>query len=66
MEGEENREKAIELYEKCVKYDPKIKMAYNNLALILSDMNRDDDAIDLYKKAMEIDPNYTKPLYNLG
>lgn len=45
MENNENRDKAIELYKNCIKFDPNLKMAYNNLGLILSDRGQEDEAI---------------------
>jgi tetratricopeptide (TPR) repeat protein len=60
------RLRAIELYTKAIKLDPKYVEAYNNRALVFSLSNRLDEALADCTKAIEIDPKYMFAYANRG
>jgi tetratricopeptide (TPR) repeat protein len=58
--------KAAAEYRKVLKYDPKNKYAYYNLALIDAASGNYGLAEEKYRKAIASDPNYEPALFNLA
>ena len=54
----EDREKAVELYEKAVKLRPKYAEAFLGMARVLSDQGKPDEALEAIKKARRARPIY--------
>jgi tetratricopeptide (TPR) repeat protein len=61
---------AIKSYERAIALDPDNSLAYNNLANVLIDSGRPDEAIRLYQKALTLKPDpgvrYYILYHNLG
>ncbi len=55
-------EKAIKLFTKAIKIEPKFDKAYYNRALSYKKIGKYDEALPDYNKAIEINPNYTLAL----
>lgn len=54
----EDREKAVQLYEKAVRLRPKYAEAYLGMARVLSDQGKSDEALEAIKKARRARPIY--------
>lgn len=54
------------LFATTVQRNPASWMAHNNLAILLVDAGRADEAISHYEKALELRPNYAEAENNLG
>lgn len=59
-------QKAAELYRKVLILYPKSSEAFNNLALIYSDMGFDKQALENFRKAIELDPESLLILKNFS
>lgn len=57
---------AEELYERAIRLDPSLAIAYTNLGNIRFRRGDDAAAMDLYRKAIEVDPRQPEGHYNLG
>ena len=55
--GRQEYDKAIELYESAIEYNPTYGDAHNNLANVLKDTGFLDEAIYHYKKSIEFRPD---------
>lgn len=53
-----NWNKAIGLFQKCIKYFPSFPQPYNNLGICYSKLGQKELALESFDKALEIDPNY--------
>ena len=58
-------DRAIEYWERCVKAKPDFLPGWNNLGLAYKDLEQIDKAIACWSKALEIDPNYAEAAHNL-
>ena len=56
----EELSKAISCYEKAIQIDSNYINAYNNLGIILGDLNRLDEAKKYLEKSLNVDPNAKK------
>lgn len=66
-QGQENFEKAVEIYEKLIVVSPGYKEAFYNLGYINLVHYFDFDAsVDYFTKAISIDPKYTDAYFNRG
>ncbi len=59
-------ERAEELFERVLEFDPDVKEAYNNLGAIYAGRDEHERARRMFRKAAEIDPLYVFPLCNLA
>lgn len=59
-------EELLEAAEKEVNAHPDDPAAHYNLGVVLSNLDRTDEAISEYQLAISLDPNYFPALYNLG
>lgn len=59
-------DKAIEYYERAIKYKPDHAEAFNNIGNSLMKMNRPEAAVEAIKKAIELEPKNPKFYNNLG
>jgi tetratricopeptide (TPR) repeat protein len=57
---------AEQLYRRAIDENPKLAAAYNNLGLLLADINRLEQAQPLLVKAIELEPNDPSAHTNLG
>ena len=57
---------AEQLYEHCLKIEPRFAMAYYNLGLTYRAMGRSFKAVSAYQQAIKLDPNYPWAYQNLG
>jgi tetratricopeptide (TPR) repeat protein len=62
----DNLEKSLKYLEDILEQDPNNWIALLNKGVILSDMNKNDDALSCYEKALEINPNNPIILNNLA
>lgn len=53
-------------YEKAVKVDPRLAIAWHNLGVVSVGLGKHHAAQSAYKKAIEIQPTYAMAHYNLG
>ena len=53
-------------YNKAIQLDPYFSYAFNNKGILLSTVNRKDDALVCFNKAIEIDPEYADAFKNKG
>jgi tetratricopeptide (TPR) repeat protein/ribosomal protein S18 acetylase RimI-like enzyme len=58
------REEALELYDKLIGLNPRIKEAWNNRGLVLYGLWRYEEAAVAFDKALELDPKYWESLFN--
>ena len=61
-----NYKKAVDYYEKVIKYDPKDTRAYNNRGNAKYGLGDYEGAISDYDKAIECNPKYANAYYNRG
>ena len=54
------------LYRKAIELNPNYIKAHYNLGLLLSNLDKLQDAEFSYKKVIELDPNYTNAYYSLS
>ena len=59
-------EEALFEYQKCVKADPGFSLGYNNLGMVLIDLERYDEALSALYESVRCDPNYAEAYNNLG
>jgi tetratricopeptide (TPR) repeat protein len=59
-------EQALSEYEACVKADPGFALGWNNLGMVLIDLERYDDAVASLYESIRCDPNYAEAYNNLG
>jgi Tfp pilus assembly protein PilF len=59
-------EEAATQYEKAVKVDPRLAIAWHNLGVVSVGLGKHHAAQSAYKKAIEIQPTYAMAHYNLG
>ena len=59
-------EEAEQLYKKIIKIQSENINIYNNLGLILKDLDKIEEAETNFKKALEINPNFVEAYINLG
>ncbi len=59
-------ESAVQLFEHCVKIEPKFALAYYNLGLAYRSIGNNVKALSAYKKAIKYNPNYPWAYQNLG
>ena len=57
---------AIDHYEMCLRLNPNIFAAHNNLAVILSKRGDLEQAVAHYNKALQLEPDYTKIRLNIA
>lgn len=57
---------ALAYYNRAIELNPENKVAWNNKALTLVKLHREDEALKAYKKALEIDPGYRTAQNNLN
>ena len=57
---------AVQLFEHCLKIEPKFGLAYYNLGLTYRAMGRMFKAISAYQQAIKVNPNYPWAYQNLG
>ena len=62
----EEHEKAAELIGRAVALAPQVGEMHGNLALVLQDLGRDDDAIAHFETALSISPDFAEGHHNLG
>ncbi|OGW75837.1 MAG: hypothetical protein A2Z72_04200 [Omnitrophica bacterium RBG_13_46_9] len=60
-----NIDRAIEMFNKAIKVDPKNADSYNNLGFAYAKKGENKRAEEYFKKAIEIDPNHKKARMNL-
>ena len=58
--------KAENLSKKLIEANPKVVFLYNLLGLVLTGLNKIDEAIECYEKGLKIDPNFAMIYNNLG
>tara|TARA_B100001250_G_scaffold136967_1_gene117292 strand:- start:3020 stop:4603 length:1584 start_codon:yes stop_codon:yes gene_type:complete len=58
--------KCQEITKKLMVLNPNVVFLYNLMGLVLTALNKNDEAIDVYNKGIEIDPNYAMIYNNLG
>jgi tetratricopeptide (TPR) repeat protein len=58
--------RAIDHYETCLRLNPNISAAHNNLAVILSKRGDVEQAVAHYNKAVQLEPDYTKTRLNIA
>ncbi len=61
----ERYEKAIDLYEGCIRRDPTDKVTLSNMASCYAKLGHLESAKMAYQTALSIDPNYTEAARNL-
>jgi DNA-binding transcriptional MerR regulator len=59
-------DQAEELYERAIRLDPTLAIAYTNLGNIRFRRGDEDGAEALYRRAIEVDPRQPEAHYNLG
>jgi DNA-binding transcriptional MerR regulator len=57
---------AEELYERAIRLDPSLAIAYTNLGNIRFRRGDEPSAVDLYRRAIEVDTRQPEAHYNLG
>ena len=57
---------AIEIFEKIIKIQPDFYFAYNNIANVLKNLSRLDEAKTYYQKCIKINPKYIDAYIGLG
>ena len=57
--------KALNIYEKSIKIDPKNPVAFNNLGNLYKDLGKIKDAIKNYEKSIELDAGYDSKSSNV-
>jgi tetratricopeptide (TPR) repeat protein len=62
----EDQERAREMYQQALKFDPANKLGHNNLGVIYLKQNRLDQAEAEFQAAVKKDPNYADAWYNLA
>jgi len=62
----EDQERAREMYQQALKFDPESKLGHNNLGVIYLKQDRLDQAEAEFRAATKKDPNYADALYNLA
>ena len=50
---------AVVAFEHCVSIDPQYTKAWKNLALILDDLGKHEEALKAYKQVLKTNPNPT-------
>lgn len=53
-------------FSKAIELEPALAEAYNNLGLVLSEIEENALAVENFKKACELDPKFVEPYHNLG
>ena len=66
FQQQEDYKKAIDYYDKVIKYDPKYTSAYNNRGNAKRTLGDLESAISDYDKAIECNPKYINAYYNRG
>jgi protein O-GlcNAc transferase len=66
LQKEGKLDEAITSYQKAIKLNPHLTVAYNSLGNAFQDKGQLDEAIACYQKALELNPNFTGVYYNLG
>ncbi len=61
----ENYEKAIDLYEECIRRDPTDKVTMSNIASCYARLGHLESAQIAYQTALKLDPNYAEAARNL-
>jgi tetratricopeptide (TPR) repeat protein len=61
-----NVDEAFRCFSEAISLDSNLAEAYNNLGILLSDLNRYEEAETNYRKAIELNPLDTTSYYNLG
>src|ERR1043165_4326286 len=59
-------EQALGTYKEAIKADPSFAMAYNNLGMVLIDLERYQEALDVLWESVRRDANYGEAYNNLG
>lgn len=59
-------EMAMAAYNEAIEIDPTFAMAYNNLGMVLIDLERYQDAMNALYESIRHDPNYGEAYNNLG
>jgi tetratricopeptide (TPR) repeat protein len=59
-----NYSKAIELFEKAIKLDPSLAIAWSNKGVALVKLNRREEARKAHEKAIELEPKYANAWFN--
>jgi protein O-GlcNAc transferase len=66
LQKEGKFDEAITCYQKAIKLNPHLTVAYNNLGNALQEKGQLDEAITCYQKALDLTPNFAGAYYNLG
>lgn len=66
LRGEGDFAAARQAYQRAVELEPEMAEAYNNLALVLSKLGREEEAIAAFRQATAINPKLVAPQSNLG
>ena len=61
-----NMERAVELYNEAIKYNPNNAIYHCNLAAALLQLNRNEEAVSECEKAIAIKPDYARSYSRLG
>src|SRR5271170_5854111 len=61
-----NNEEALELIRRAILINPGSAEYYNNLGVVLEQLNQIDEAAAAYRQAIELQPHYPEALDNLG
>lgn len=65
-EIEKDKNKAIEIYEKCLKIDPNNYRIYRSLGIRYRELGMIDKAFAMFKKSIKLNPQYEDGLHSLG
>ena len=66
FQQDEKLDEAIRCYKESSRIEPNISTPYNNLGVLLQDMNRYAEAEEAFRLAIAKDPNYAAAYSNLG
>ncbi len=61
-----HRSEALQAYRQVLESDPKSAPAWNGLGLVMTELNRPEDARNAFARAVESDPNSAEAHYNLS
>ncbi|SHH28087.1 Tfp pilus assembly protein PilF [Anaerosphaera aminiphila DSM 21120] len=60
------KQKALELFSKCVELDDMDYISYNDMGAIYEELKEYEKAKFFFEKSLEINPNYFRALFNMG
>jgi tetratricopeptide (TPR) repeat protein len=61
-----NFEKALNIFDRAIRINPKFDSAYGDKALVFDKMGRLDESLKMYSKALEINPKNSVTWHNKG